>query len=666
MPIHKTLVAAMMVFLIACSGEDGAVGPAGPAGPAGGTGATGEPGVASLVRLSSEPAGSYCTFGGVKVDSGPDENGNGVLDAGEETGTEYVCNSEDVLVSVTEVLPGAECAGGGLRIDAGPDRNGNGELDAGEVTSTELVCTPAPGDFDGPLFVADKQIDGVEHIYRSGSAGGEPIQLDDVSAITAKITDVALSPDRRWVAYRADADTDEVFELYGIDLVRGGPAVKLSGAMVDGGDVQQATIKWAPDSSRVAYLADQTTDGEVELFATDLIRGNGNQRVSPSNLADFADVQSDYRWSPTSGSIAYRLDRDNNNEFHVFVASSSSFGSSGGVQVSGPLVAGGSVQEFRWAPDSSRLAYRANQEIDGVTELFVGNRCCHQDNTKVSGAMVSGGNVQRIYWAPDGLRIAYLADQETDNLRELFTVEANGDNGAKVSGAMAPGGGIDGSSAVAWAPDSSRIAYAARQDSSGVPEVYTSAPDSAVGNLRVSGPMPAGGGFDDDLTWAPDSSRVAYLAYEPTTETTELFTALATVADSAVRLHPDLVTDPGGGGGETDPGHVSRYAWAPDSSRVVYVAVQDVLGIFELYSSTPEGAANNVKVSGTMAAEIAGSSGGLRDFAWSPDGSRLAYAAEQDEEQVMELYVTAPDSAASIVKLSGVLTERGDVQLILW
>ena len=57
-----------------------------------------------------------------------------------------------------------------------------------------------------------------------------------------------------------------------------------------------------------------------------------------------------------------------------------------------------------------------------------------------------------------------------------------------------------------------------------------------------------------------------------------------------VRISGDLVRG----------GDVSSFAWAPDSSRIAYIADQDTDTVSELYTSTPEGAANNVKVSGDM------------------------------------------------------------------
>ncbi|MFM1828891.1 MAG: hypothetical protein RL624_1132 [Bacteroidota bacterium] len=90
------------------AGANGATGATGPQGPIGLTGATGPQGVAgpsgaagsnglnSLIKTTTEPAGSNCSAGGVKVETGIDANSNGVLDASEiqTAQTKYVCNGQ--------------------------------------------------------------------------------------------------------------------------------------------------------------------------------------------------------------------------------------------------------------------------------------------------------------------------------------------------------------------------------------------------------------------------------------------------------------------------------------------------------------------------------------------------------------------------------------------
>jgi hypothetical protein len=66
----------------------------GPQGLVGANGATGANGLNALTKTTSVAAGANCATGGVKLECGPDTNGNGVLDAGEIVPglTNYICN----------------------------------------------------------------------------------------------------------------------------------------------------------------------------------------------------------------------------------------------------------------------------------------------------------------------------------------------------------------------------------------------------------------------------------------------------------------------------------------------------------------------------------------------------------------------------------------------
>jgi hypothetical protein len=141
-------------------------------------GSDGDPGATYLTATSVEPIGENCSNGGVRVDVGPDDNGDGVLDAEEVVTSEYVCNGADgdqgpagpagqpgadgsdgadgadgtngtngldALVAVADEPAGANCADGGIRVTSGSDDNRNGTLDALEVDTTRYVCNGADG-----------------------------------------------------------------------------------------------------------------------------------------------------------------------------------------------------------------------------------------------------------------------------------------------------------------------------------------------------------------------------------------------------------------------------------------------------------------------------------------------------------------------------------------
>lgn len=118
----------------------------------------GSAGLATLVRMRAEPASANCVQGGSQVLAGIDTNANGTLEDAEVSTSAYVCNGSpgatgpsgssgrDSLISFAAEPPGATCQYGGQRMASGLDLDGNGVLGAGEVSFTAYVCSAAPAD----------------------------------------------------------------------------------------------------------------------------------------------------------------------------------------------------------------------------------------------------------------------------------------------------------------------------------------------------------------------------------------------------------------------------------------------------------------------------------------------------------------------------------------
>lgn len=79
---------------IGSSGVKGDTGAIGSKGDTGIVGSNGSNGLSSLIKVTSEAEGSNCDKGGIKVETGLDSNQNNVLDSGETSTTNYVCNGK--------------------------------------------------------------------------------------------------------------------------------------------------------------------------------------------------------------------------------------------------------------------------------------------------------------------------------------------------------------------------------------------------------------------------------------------------------------------------------------------------------------------------------------------------------------------------------------------
>lgn len=102
----------------------------------------------NLIKTTEEPAGVNCTTGGTKIETGLDNNCDGVLEATEVTSTAFICNGKNGRISLTKTtnLPaGVNCEYGGTQVETGIDLNDNGILDLMEVSSTVSLCNGIDG-----------------------------------------------------------------------------------------------------------------------------------------------------------------------------------------------------------------------------------------------------------------------------------------------------------------------------------------------------------------------------------------------------------------------------------------------------------------------------------------------------------------------------------------
>ena len=124
-----------------CNGQDGA------------DGADGSNGLDALVSTSTINTGdATCPNGGILIETGIDSNRNGSLDSDEVSKSEKLCNGQsgsnglNSLVAFSDEPAGSNCPYGGMRVDSGLDDNGNGTLDSGEIDQTGFVCSHIAGE----------------------------------------------------------------------------------------------------------------------------------------------------------------------------------------------------------------------------------------------------------------------------------------------------------------------------------------------------------------------------------------------------------------------------------------------------------------------------------------------------------------------------------------
>ncbi|MEM6283478.1 MAG: dockerin type I domain-containing protein [Chloroflexota bacterium] len=96
---------------------------------------------------------------------------------------------------------------------------------------------------------------------------------------------------------------------------------------------------------------------------------------------------------------------------------------------------------------------------------------------------------------------------------------------------------------------------------------------------------------------------------------------------------------------------------SPDSNRVVYTADQDTNNVLELYS-VPVAGGTPVKLNGTLV-----SGGTVSAAIISPDSSRVIYIADQDTDGTEELY-SVPIGGGTPIKLNSTLVSGGNINKV--
>jgi|CXWL01.1.fsa_nt_gi hypothetical protein len=229
-------------------------------------------------------------------------------------------------------------------------------------------------------------VSGPNQLFSVLAGGGGNIVLNHVLVPNGDVTDFAVTPDNSAVVYRSDQETNDVFELYRVNLAVPGISTKLNGLLASGGNVT-TLFDVIPDSSGVVYIADQSTNNVFELFQT-LFQGVNSQLnppfIAPKNVVDFVLF-------PNSRGVVYRADQNTDGVNEIY---SVLFGIPGSTRLNLALPQGQEVSTtYAVASDSSSAIYRANQDNLLIIELYQTSFSLPDSSTKLNSLLDVGKDV---------------------------------------------------------------------------------------------------------------------------------------------------------------------------------------------------------------------------------------------------------------------------------
>ena len=325
-------------------------------------------------------------------------------------------------------------------------------------------------------------------------------------------------------------------------------------------------------------------------------------------------VYADPQVSPDGTCVVYRAELDASNVIELFSVPID--GGVAPVKLNGPIVIGGDVTgPFAISPDGQWVVYVAEQDDDRVGELYSVPIDGSEAAVKLSIPLAFGDFLREFQISADSIRVVYRA---TINKNDLFSVPIDGSfpsvqlNSASVS------------TGFHVTADATRVVYIADEDTPGVRELYSIPIDGSSSSLKLNAPLVSGGDVNI-ATLSLDDARVVYRADQDTDNVWELYSTLLDGSGTTVKLNGPLVSG----------GWVSNFFQiSGDSATVVYLADAETAAVNELYSVPIDGDMEPTKLNGPLV------SGGevMAAFQIDPNTVRVVYLADEDVDQVFELY----------------------------
>jgi Tol biopolymer transport system component len=307
--------------------------------------------------------------------------------------------------------------------------------------------------------------------------------------------------------------------------------------------------------------------------------------------------------------------------------------------INGPLTGGGDVTDrYDVTPDSSKVVYIADEDTDGVEELYVSN-VDGTNKLKLSQPIGLADDVIFFRISPDSQKVAYTA--RIGGLTDLYSVNLDATQRFMVNQGV-PDGAHRVSNFFYWLNSSLRLAYTSDEFNvtAGNFGLYESNFDG-TSLLTLSTDSTA-----EAFSLSPNGARIVYRKGTVVNPTLRSVRVDGT-GDVLLNTPFDLVAVPSAA--------ISSFSISPNSALVAYRSNQVDSSSVELYLVNIDGTGPRTRISGTL---VSGRNVILNFF--SPDSSKIVYLADQDTDNVNELYMNTVANAGAI-KISGAAVAGGSV-----
>lgn len=518
----------------------------------------------------------------------------------------------------------------------------HGALDPGQSVEHDLL--PGPGGV--VVFRGDLDREGVTDLWSVPADGSAaPTRLTSTLGLSGDVQDLGIPGSgvtADSVVFLADIDPDETFQVWRAPLDGSQAPVALNGILAASPIVGDVTgVAWSPDGRTALYVADQSTDGLFDLLAVDLEDGVGPVRLSSPSVGNA---------SSDGDALVHFLEPDDQRVLYRGNFPAIGYAAGSDALLTAPLDGSEAAIRIDAPATGNKGGFVVTSERAVFVEFFSG---FHPPPFMHVWSAPLDGSQPAVEISPGGSEVAFSPVVTPDgnfvwltSNSELYRVPIDGSLPAEPLG-------LGTSGALQVAPQGDRIVFKANPDGMG-PGLYVLPVDGSGVPLRLDELPDATRTIDATFTFTPGGERVLYVADQDAPGVEELY-SVPIAGGATVKLSATPVSGGDVAGGPFSPPFLLV---SLDGSRVLYVADQDVDEAYELYSAPVDGSAPPVKLNDPLsdARDVVAESTRL-----TPDGRLVLWAADQEVDGRLELYLAPIDGSQPAVKLNPPLVAGGSL-----
>lgn len=315
-------------------------------------------------------------------------------------------------------------------------------------------------------------------------------------------------------------------------------------------------ISWSPDRTRLAFSG-ETLDDEKHIYVV-VANGTGFQKLTGGDDLISGGDSEDPQWSPDGSKILFR------------------FGWSGGIirppetpwvglytinpdgtglsPIITPQTAGidyKSISYARWSPSGDKIVFEATDPStydSAWSETRYRLFAVNSDGSNII-QLTSGNNSLSPEWSPDGTKISFLGSNfvDSDGQRyyqvSVYTMNPDGTQKEVVDilgPKLARSAGIQDKDVPRWSPDSTKLLYRAGWNYPR--DLHVINRDGSDKTFLLEGNRVSG------YSWSPNGDKIAYLASDPTGESSSLLVIMNPDGSEKNDITPDFGISASSGG----------------------------------------------------------------------------------------------------------------------